>query len=166
MIACLMLTGCGCKRVGKVQNTSQIEGATICTSTTTKITMTTTTTTAEITSTTTLTTIPTIAETTDAILLAQVINKEASATYEGKVAVASVIWNRSIYTNQTIPEVIFEPNQFSVVDNLGDYTEEDYQAAIEVLDKGSVNEAYYFDGCHEDGLNWFYDFNHNFIGAW
>lgn len=102
----------------------------------------------------------------DAILMAQVINKESSATYEGRLAVASVIVNRSEYSKLTIPEVVFEPNQFSVVGDLGSYTELDYKAAVEVLTNGSVNNAYYFDGCHEDGLNHFRDIDNNYIGAW
>ena len=102
----------------------------------------------------------------DAILMAQVINKESSATYEGRLAVASVIVNRSEYNKLTIPEVVFEPNQFSVVGDLGSYTELDYKAAVEVLTNGSVNNAYYFDGCHEDGLNHFRDIDNNYIGAW
>lgn len=102
----------------------------------------------------------------DVILMAQVINKEASASYDGKLAVASVIANRSNYFGQTIPEVIYAPNQFSVVGNLGTYTTDDYNAALQVLTSGSVNNAYYFDGGHSDGLNHFRDINNNYIGAW
>lgn len=102
----------------------------------------------------------------DAILMAQVINKEASASYDGKVAVASVILNRSNYYGQSISDVVYAPNQFSVVGNLGSYTDADYQAAVQVLTSGSVNNAYYFDGCHPDGLNHFRDINNNYIGAW
>ena len=58
----------------------------------------------------------------DAILMAQVINKEASASYDGKLAVASVIMNRSNYYGQTISDVIYAPNQFSVVGYLGSHT--------------------------------------------
>lgn len=102
----------------------------------------------------------------DAILMAQVINKEASATYDGKLAVASVIVNRSNYYGQSIADVVYAPNQFSVVYNLGSYTEDDYNAAVQVLTGGSVNNAYYFDGCHPDRLNHFRDINNNYIGAW
>ena len=102
----------------------------------------------------------------DAILMAQVINKEASATYDGKLAVASVIVNRSNYYGQSITDVVYAPNQFSVVYNLGSYTEDDYNAAVQVLTGGSVNNAYYFDGCHPDCKNWFYSFNHEYLGAW
>lgn len=102
----------------------------------------------------------------DAILMAQVINKEASATYDGKLAVASVIVNRSNYYGQSITDVVYAPNQFSVVYNLGSYTEDDYNAAVQVLTGGSVNNAYYFDGCHPDRLNHFRDINNNYIGAW
>ena len=102
----------------------------------------------------------------DAILMAQVINKEASASYDGKLAVASVIVNRSNYFGQSITDVVYAPNQFSVVYNLGSYTADDYNAAVQVLTNGSVNNAYYFDGCHEDRLNHFRDINNNYIGAW
>ena len=102
----------------------------------------------------------------DAILMAQVINKEASASYDGKLAVASVIVNRSNYFGQTISDVVYAPNQFSVVGYLGTYTDADYQAAVQVLTNGSVNNAYYFDGCHPDGLNHFRDINNNYVGAW
>ena len=102
----------------------------------------------------------------DAILMAQVINKEASASYDGKLAVASVIVNRSNYFGQSITDVVYAPNQFSVVYNLGSYTADDYNAAVQVLTNGSVNNAYYFDGCHPDRLNHFRDINNNYIGAW
>lgn len=102
----------------------------------------------------------------DAILLAQLINKEASATYDGKVAVGSVVINRSNYYGQSISEVIYAPNQFSVIGYLGTYTDTDYQAAVQVLTTGSVNNAFYFDGCHPDHLNHFRDINNNYIGAW
>lgn len=102
----------------------------------------------------------------DAILMAQVINKEASASYDGKLAVASVIVNRSNYFGQSITDVVYAPNQFSVVGYLGSYTDTDYQAAVQVLTNGSVNNAYYFDGGHSDCLNHFRDINNNYIGAW
>lgn len=102
----------------------------------------------------------------DIILMAQVINKEASASYDGKLAVASVIVNRSNYYGQSISDVIYAPNQFSVVGNLGSYTQDDYNAAVQVLTNGSVNNAYYFDGGHSDCLNHFKDMNNNYIGAW
>ena len=102
----------------------------------------------------------------DAILMAQVINKEASASYDGKLAVASVIVNRSNYFGQSITDVVYAPNQFSVVGFLGSYTDADYQAAVQVLTNGSVNNAYYFDGGHSDCLNHFRDINNNYIGAW
>lgn len=102
----------------------------------------------------------------DAILMAQVINKEASATYDGKLAVASVILNRSNYYGQSIADVVYAPNQFSVVGYLGSYTDDDYNAAVQVLTGGSVNNAYYFDGNHPDRLNHFRDVNNNYIGAW
>lgn len=153
LIALLALTSCS--YVGK--------GRSIAT-TTTAVTTSRMTTTAQTQTTVPATKPPYLKE--DAILMAQVINKESSATYEGKLAVASVIVNRSEYSKLTIPEVVFEPNQFSVVGDLGSYTELDYKAAVEVLTNGSVNNAYYFDGCHEDGLNHFRDIDNNYIGAW
>ena len=102
----------------------------------------------------------------DTVLLAQLINKEASATYEGKLAVASVVVNRSNYYGQSISDVIYAPNQFTTCYNLGYYTDADYQAAQEILTNGSVNNAFYFDGAHPDCKNWFRDINNNYIGAW
>lgn len=102
----------------------------------------------------------------DTILLAQLINKEASASYDGKLAVASVVVNRSNYYGQSISDVIYAPNQFTTCYSLGYYTDADYQAAQEILTNGSVNNAFYFDGCHPDCKNWFRDINNNYIGAW
>ena len=102
----------------------------------------------------------------DTVLLAQLINKEASATYDGKLAVASVVVNRSNYYGQSISDVIYAPNQFTTCYSLGYYTDADYQAAQEILTNGSVNNAFYFDGCHPDCKNWFRDINNNYIGAW
>lgn len=153
VVALLSLTSCS--RVGKSRSIA---------TTTTTVTTSRMTTTAQTQTTVPATEPPYLIE--DAILMAQVINKESSATYEGRLAVASVIVNRSEYSKLTIPEVVFEPNQFSVVGDLGSYTELDYKAAVEVLTNGSVNNAYYFDGCHEDGLNHFRDIDNNYIGAW
>lgn len=102
----------------------------------------------------------------DTILLAQLINKEASASYDGKLAVASVVVNRSNYYGQSISDVIYAPNQFTTCYSLGYYTDTDYQAAQQVLTNGSVNNAFYFDGCHPDCLNHFRDINNNYVGAW
>ena len=102
----------------------------------------------------------------DTILLAQLINKEASASYDGKLAVASVVVNRSNYYGQSISDVIYAPGQFTTCYSLGYYTDADYQAAQQILTNGSVNNAFYFDGCHPDCLNHFRDINNNFVGAW
>lgn len=102
----------------------------------------------------------------DAILLAQLINKEASASYDGKVAVGSVVINRANYFGQSITDVIYAPNQFTTAYSLGYYTTDDYNAAVQVLTNGSVNNAFYFDGCHPDHLNHFRDINNNYVGAW
>ena len=102
----------------------------------------------------------------EAVLLAQLINKEASATYEGKLAVGSVVLNRMNYFGQSMTEVIYAPNQFTTCYSLGYYTDTDYQAAVEVLTYGSTNNAMFFNGCHPDCKNWFYDINYNYLGAW
>lgn len=103
----------------------------------------------------------------DVILLARLINHEASATYEGKVMVGSCVVNRMNATGMSVSEVIFEPNQFTTASSLTDYTEADYQAAQQVLTQGSADtRIYFFDGCHPDGLNHFRDINDNYLGAW
>ena len=102
----------------------------------------------------------------DAVLLAQLINKEASATYDGKVAVGSVVINRANYYGQSITDVIYAPGQFTTAYSLGYYTTDDYNAAVQVLTSGSVNNAFYFDGAHPDHLNHFRDINNNYVGAW
>ena len=103
----------------------------------------------------------------DVILLARLINHEASATYEGKVMVGSCVVNRMNATGMSVSEVIFEPYQFTTASSLTDYTEADYQAAQQVLTQGSADtRIYFFDGCHPDGLNHFRDINDNYIGAW
>lgn len=101
----------------------------------------------------------------DAVLLAQLINKEASASYDGKVAVGSVVINRANYYGQTISQVIYAPGQFTTCYSLGYYTDTDYQAAVQVLTYGSNNSAYFFNGCHPDCLNWFYDLNYTYLFA-
>lgn len=102
----------------------------------------------------------------DAVLLAQLINKEASATYDGKVAVGSVVINRANYYGQSITDVIYAPGQFTTAYSLGYYTTDDYNAAVQVLTSGSVNNAFFFDGAHPDHLNHFRDINNNYVGAW
>lgn len=148
--------------VGAVSCSQVQKGATICESTTSVSTSTTAT---ASTTSTEIMTAPPYSE-RDAVLMAQVIHKEASSSYDGKLAVASVILNRSKIDHKPVFDVIFEPEQFSVADNLGFFTDEDYQAAVDVLINGSANNAYYFDGCHEDGLNHFRDINDEYIGAW
>lgn len=103
----------------------------------------------------------------DVILLAKLINHEASASYDGKVMVGSCVVNRMNATGMSVSEVIFEPYQFTTANNLTDYTDSDYQAAQQVLSQGSADtRIYYFDGCHPDGLNHFRDINNNYLGAW
>ncbi len=103
----------------------------------------------------------------DVILLAKLINHEASTSYDGKVMVGSCVVNRMNIKGMSVSGVIFEPNQFTTAYNLTTYNDLDYQAAQQVLSRGSVDaRIYFFDGCHPDRLNWFYDINHNYLGAW
>lgn len=100
----------------------------------------------------------------DVVLLAQLINKEASFNWEGKLAVGSCVLNRASANGQTISQVIYAQGQFTTCWNLGYYTQTDYDAALQILTYGSTDtRIYYFDGCHGDGLNWFYDGNHNYL---
>lgn len=105
----------------------------------------------------------------DTVLLAQLINKEASKSWEGRVAVASTVINRmnSGYWGSTIADVVYAKGQFTTASRLGSYTDEDYQAAEYVLTNGSTNsDLFYFTGGYSDGLNRFKDQNHNYIGSY
>ena len=103
----------------------------------------------------------------DVILLAKLINHEASATYDGKVMVGSCVVNRMNAKGMSVSDVIFEAGQFTTAYSLTTYTDADYQAAQQVLTQGSADaRIYYFDGCHPDGLNHFRDINNNYLGAW
>lgn len=170
--------------------TTSISASTTSASTTTSTTTTTTTTSTLVTSTSTTTSISTtsastisqaasteIATTTepsivycndaDVVLLAQLINKEASVNYYGKLMVGSVVLNRANYYGISIVDVIYAPNQFTTAYNLGYYTDDDYSAAQEILSYGSVDTtAFYFTGGYADCLNHFQDFNFNYIGAY
>lgn len=102
----------------------------------------------------------------DIVLLAQLINKEASASWEGKLAVGSCVLNRANANGQTISQVIYAPYQFTTAYSLGYYTQTDYDAALQILTYGSTDtRIYYFDGCHPDFKNWFYDGGHNYLYA-
>lgn len=102
----------------------------------------------------------------EAVMLAQLIHLEASATWNGKVYVGSVVINRMKYFDDSMSEIIFAPRQFTTASRLRNYTEADYEAATYVLSNGSVDSrVFYFDGNHSDGLNHFYDINHNYITA-
>lgn len=110
---------------------------------------------------------PTWVSEDDIILLAKLINHEASASYDGKVMVGSCVVNRMNIKGFSVSDVIFEQGQFTTAYSLSTYTDLDYQAAQQVLSYGSLDtRIYYFDGCHPDGLNWFYDINRNYLGAW
>ena len=103
----------------------------------------------------------------DVVLLAKLINHEASATYDGKVMVGSCVVNRMNAKGMSVSGVIFEAGQFTTAYSLSTYNDLDYQAATQVLSQGSADSRiYFFDGCHGDGLNWFYDINRNYLGAW
>lgn len=123
----------------------------------------------EITATTTTETEPSVASCneSDVVLLAQLINKEASVNYYGKLMVGSVVLNRANYYGISIADVIYAPNQFTTAYSLGWYSDDDYSAAQEVLSYGSVDTtAFYFTGGYADCLNHFQDFNFNYIGAY
>jgi hypothetical protein len=110
---------------------------------------------------------PTWTNENDIVLLAKLINHEASNSYEGKVMVGSCVVNRMNIKGFSVSDVIFEQGQFTTAYSLSIYTDLDYQAAQQVLSYGSSDtRIYYFDGCHPDGLNWFYDINRNYLGAW
>lgn len=110
---------------------------------------------------------PASASEDDVILLAKLINHEASATYDGKVMVGSCVVNRMNAKGMSVSDVIFEAGQFTTAYSLTTYTDADYQAAQQVLTQGSADaRIYYFDGCHPDGLNHFRDINNNYLGAW
>lgn len=103
----------------------------------------------------------------DVVLLAKLINHESSATYDGKVMVGSCVVNRMNAKGMSVSEVIFEPHQFTTAYSLTTYTDADYQVAQQVLTQGSADSRiYFFNGCHPDCKNWFYDINYNYLGAW
>lgn len=101
----------------------------------------------------------------DAVLLAQLINKESSVYWDGMIAVADCVVNRANYNGLTISEVIYAPGQFTTAYSLGYYNADNYNAAVQVLTYGSTDtRIYFFDGNH-GGLNWFYDINRNYLYA-
>lgn len=101
----------------------------------------------------------------DAVLLAQLINKESSVNWDGMIAVADCVVNRANINGLTISQVIYAPGQFTTAYSLGYYNTDNYNAAVQVLTYGSTNTAiYFFDGNH-GGLNWFYDINRNYLFA-
>ena len=101
----------------------------------------------------------------DAVLLAQLINKESSLNWDGMIAVADCVVNRANINGLTISQVIYAPGQFTTAYSLGYYNTDNYNAAVQVLTYGSTNTSiYFFDGNH-GGLNWFYDINRNYLFA-
>lgn len=103
----------------------------------------------------------------DVELLASLINHESSFTDEGRLMVGSVVVNRMNNTGDSLYDTIAAPGQFVSPWGLNYYTDADYEAAEYVLENGATNtEAYYFTGCHGDGLNWFTDYNGNWVGAY
>lgn len=157
--------------------TTSTTTSTTTSSTTSSTTTSVTTTVATTTTTEPMTTIQTIAVVTepaqtwasedDVILLAKLINHEASATYDGKVMVGSCVVNRMNIKGMSVSGVIFEPNQFTTAYSLTTYTDADYQAAQQVLTQGSADtRIFFFNGAHPDCKNWFYDINYNYLGAW
>ena len=103
----------------------------------------------------------------DVILLAKLIHHEASNYYDGKVMVGSCVVNRMNAKGMSLADVIFEKDQFTTASSLTTYGDADYQAASQVLTQGTADaRIYFFNGCHPDCKNWFYDYNHNYLGAW
>lgn len=79
-------------------------------------------------------------------LLARVIMSEGSILpYHGKLAIMATIMNRvrSDKFPDTIEEVIYQENQFSISDN-GDPTQECYNAIYDYVETGWPNDMYYF----------------------
>jgi len=101
----------------------------------------------------------------DIILLAQLINKEASANWDGKLAVGSCVLNRANANGQTISQVIYSPGQFSTCWSLGYYTQTDYDAALQILTYGSTDTRIYFFNGNHGGLNWFYSRDYSYLYA-
>ena len=103
----------------------------------------------------------------DVELLASLINHESSFSDEGRLMVGSVVVNRMNNTGDNVYDTIASPGQFTAPWGLNYYTDADYEAAEYVLENGATNtDVYYFTGCHGDGLNWFTDYNGNWVGAY
>jgi spore germination cell wall hydrolase CwlJ-like protein len=95
----------------------------------------------------------------DVVLLAKLIQAEAlSETYEGKVAVGSVVVNRMKSFNATLQQVLYAENQFSGINGRlfkQEPSEECKKAALEALDgKQPVGEAMYFLDLNEVRPSW------------
>lgn len=103
----------------------------------------------------------------DVKLLASLINHESSFSDEGRLMVGSVVVNRMNNTGEGVYDTIAAPGQFTSPWGLNYYTDADYEAAEYILENGATNtDVYYFTGCHGDGLNWFTDYNGNWVGAY
>ena len=101
----------------------------------------------------------------DAVLLAMLIHHEASATWEGKIAVGNCVINRMNNWGLSLSGVIYQKNQFTVASYMYTYNDTDYQVAVQLLTSGSTDtRIMYFDGGH-GGVNWFYDSYHNYLYA-
>ena len=101
----------------------------------------------------------------DAVLLAMLIHHEASATWDGKMAVGNCVINRMNNWGLSLSGVIYQKNQFTVASYMYTYDDVDYQVAVQLLTSGSTDtRIMYFDGGH-GGVNWFYDSNHNYLYA-
>lgn len=95
----------------------------------------------------------------DVLLLAKLIQAEAlSESYEGKVAVGSVVVNRIKFNNATLEQVIFAKNQFSSVNNKlfkREPNEECINAAEEALDGNKpVGDSLYFLDLNKVSPSW------------
>lgn len=72
----------------------------------------------------------------DVVLLAKLINGEAPyESYEGQLAVASVVVNRMIYSGKDLTSVVFQPGQFDGVKSkrFKTWTREQYRIAYKAL---------------------------------
>lgn len=83
------------------------------------------------------------------LLLARLIESEAGdEPYQGKLAVGSVVINRSVVDGESVSDVIYKPNQFDGVSTSNftiEPSEDSIKAAKEVLSGTNVEpDAYYF----------------------
>lgn len=103
----------------------------------------------------------------DVVLLAKLISLEASANYDGKLAVGSCVVNRMNILGCSMYDVIYAPYQFSVAGKVAyaNYSQSDYEAASQILSSGATDTRIYYFDANGYGLNNFYDRSRNFLYA-